>query len=146
MRRSVSPLATAVLTALLAGCSGGSNSSPPGGETDAGYTVIVGRNGVAFQPDGLDGGAFVVPAGQPVHWRFATSGWNVVSGTVVDGGCVPDNQFCSGVDLDGGVVNCAAAPLQLEATRFTHAFADAGTYTYFSAPQCPGAVGAVTVQ
>jgi len=146
MRRSILPLA--VLAALLARCSGSGGSSPPSGEADAGYTVIVGRNGVAFNPSGdaaADAG-FVVPVGQPVHWRFATSGWNVVSGTVVDGGCVPDNQFCSGVDLDAGTVDCTQAPLQLEASRWTHAFPDAGTYTYFSAPQCPDAVGVVTVR
>ena len=127
MRRSVSPLAAAVLAAaLLARCSGGGGSSPPSGETDAGYTVIVGRNGVAFDPNGdaaADAG-FVVPVGQPVHWRFATSGWNIVSGTVVDGGCVPDNQFCSGVDAGG---DCTTAPLQTAATRWTYTFADAGT-------------------
>jgi plastocyanin len=146
MRRSASPLAAAVLAAaLLAGCSS-SSSAPAPGETDAGYTVIVGRDGVPFQPGTADGG-IVVPVGQPVHWRFAVSGYNVVSGTVADGGCVPDNQFCSGVDLDGGVVDCSQAPLQPASSRWSHVFADAGTYTYFSAPQCAGTIqGTVTVQ
>jgi len=145
MRRTASPLAAAVLAAaLLARCSS-SSSAPAPGETDAGFTVIVGRDGVPFKPGTVDGG-MVVPVGQPVHWRFAVSGYNVVSGTVVDGGCVPDNQFCSGVDLDGGVVDCSQAPLQTASSRWSHAFADAGTYTYFSAPQCPAAQGVITVQ
>jgi plastocyanin len=148
MRRSFLPLAAAALAAgSLARCTS-SGSSPPPGETDAGYTVIVGRDGVAFQPDGIpdgiDGGLFTVPVGQPVHWRFATSGFNVVSGTVGDGGCVPDNQFCSGIDPDGGVVDCSQAPLQTASTRWTYTFADAGTYTYFSSPQC--VAGVVTVE
>jgi plastocyanin len=135
----------ALAAGLLAGCTSGSSPVVPG-EIDAGYSVIVGRDGIAFQPGAGDGG-LVVPVDTPVHWRFATSGYNVVSGTIVDGGCVPDNQFCSGVDLDAGAVDCSQAPLQLASSRWSHSFADAGTYTYFSTPQCQGQIqGVITVR
>jgi len=148
-RRLVALAATALAAGSLARCNS-SSTPPPPGEADSGYTFIVGRDGIPFQVDGAPDGGVVnqltVPVGQPVHWRFATSGFNVVSGTVGDGGCVPDNRFCSGVDLDAGTVDCSQAPLQTASTRWTYTFTAAGTYTYFSSPQCPEAQGAVVVQ
>lgn len=148
-------LALALVLALalpLAACSGSSPSTPAVAAPDAGQIVVVGQNGIPrFVTPGAAAGQedqVTVGAGGTVTWRFASTGYNVVSGNVIpggapDGGClaVPDGVFCSPDDqsCDGGV------PPQVVGSFYQRTFLDGGDYTYFNQPCIEGMTGVVHV-
>jgi plastocyanin len=97
------------------------------------YTVVVGQNGLTFSP-----GLLTIKAGDTVHWMWAASGHNVVSGS----GGVADGKFCSPKDMD-----CANAKTSNMGDTYDHRFAAAGTFPYFCAPHfAAGMTGTIKVQ
>jgi plastocyanin len=152
-RPRLAPALPVALALSLAGCSDPPVSTPVTLSPDAGQTVTVGQNGMPrFVAPGAAAGSeseATVTAGTTVTWRFATSGFNVISGVgspdggSPDGGCVPDGVFCSPNDqnCDGGV------PPQVAGSFYQRTFQDAGDYPYFSQPGClQGMTGVVHVQ
>ncbi len=121
----------------LAACSSSSPATPAAASPDK--IVVVGQNGMPrFVTPGAAPGEenqVTVTAGASVTWRFATTGYNVISGSAPDGGvpdagCVADGVFCSPNDqnCDGGV------PPQAVGSFYPHTFLDGGDYPYFSQP------------
>ncbi len=130
----------------LAACSGSSPTTPTIPAPDAGQTVVAGQNGMPrFVTPGAAAGEedqVTIGAGGTVTWRFAATGYNVISGGSPDGGCVPDGVFCSPNDqnCDGGV------PPQAVGSFYQRTFPDGGDYPYFSQPGClQGMTGVVHV-
>jgi plastocyanin len=152
-RPRLAPALPVALALSLAGCADPPAPTPVTLSPDAGRTVAVGQNGMPrFVTPGAAAGQenqVTIVAGATVTWRFATSGYNVVSGGGTpdggspDGGCVPDGVFCSPNDLncDGGV------PPQAAGAFYQRTFQAVGDYPYFSQPGCPqGMTGVVHVQ
>ncbi len=158
-RPRLAPALPVALALGLAGCSDPPAPTPVTLAPDAGRTVVVGQNGMPrFVTPGAPAGEenqVTIVAGVTVTWRFATSGYNVVSGSGTpdgglnpdggpspDAGCVPDGVFCSPNDqnCDGGV------PPQAAGSFYQRTFQDAGAYPYFSQPGCQqGMTGVVQV-
>jgi plastocyanin len=146
-RAATTVAAALALALLLSRCdsqSSSSSSSTPA--TDAGPTVaagVVDPAGFSFSPTDQ-----TVNVGDTVTWRFASSGHNVVSGTVAtDGGttCAPDGQFCSPSDA-----NCASAGLAPAGASYRHAFTTApgsgAPHVYFCTAHCATEKGTITVR
>ncbi len=146
-RPRLAPALPVALALGLAGCAEPSAPTPVTLSPDAGRTVVVGQNGMPrFVTPGAAAGEenqVTIVAGVTVTWRFATSGYNVVSGGgTPDAGCVPDGVFCSPNDQ-----NCVGAvPPQAAGSFYQRTFQDAGDYPYFSQPGClQGMTGVVQV-
>jgi plastocyanin len=146
-RPRLAPALPVALALSLAGCSEPPAPTPVTLSPDAGRTVAVGQNGMPrFVTPGAAAGEenqVTIMAGATVTWRFATSGYNVVSGGgTPDAGCVADGVFCSPNDQ-----NCAGAvPPQAAGSFYQRTFQDAGAYPYFSQPGClQGMTGVVQV-
>jgi plastocyanin len=139
------------LALTLTACSGSSPSTPAAAAPDAGQLVVAGQNGMPrFVTPGAAAGQedqVAVGAGGTVTWRFASTGFNVISGGspdggAPDGGCIPDGVFCSPNDqsCDGGV------PPQAAGSFYQRTFQTVGDYPYFSQPGCvQGMTGVVHV-
>ncbi len=105
-------------------------TTSPGPQT---RTVMVGRDGLTFTPASL-----AIHVGDTVHWVWASSGHNVVSG--MNGN--PDNRFCS--PRDG---NCGGAPLSNAGTTYDHVFTAPGAFPYYCAAHVAlGMTGTITVR
>ena len=135
-----------VLAVPLAACSSSSPSTPAVPAPDAGQLVVAGQNGMPrFVTPGAAAGQenqVTVGVGGTVSWRFASTGYNVISGGSAVAGCLPDGLFCSPNDqsCDGGV------PPQATGTFYQRTFLDGGDYPYFSQPGClQGMTGVVHV-
>lgn len=132
------PRLALALALPLAACSGSSPTTPAVAAPDGGRIVVVGQNGMPrFVTPGAAAGEedqVTVGAGGTVTWRFASTGYNVISRSGPDAGCVPDGVFCSPSDqnCDGGV------PLQMAGSLYQRTFLDGGDYSYFSQPGCDG--------
>lgn len=149
MLRARLGLSGVVLAAALSlvRCEGSRSSEAGPTSPDGGATVVVGQNGLPrFVAEGAVApheNEVTVSQGARVTWRFATSGFNVVSGGgSPDAGCVPDGLFCSPADQ-----NCTGAvPPQVAGSFYQHTFASQGDYAYFSNPGClQGMTGVVHV-
>lgn len=137
------------LAVPLAACSGSSPSTPVAPAPDGGQIVVVGQNGMPrFVTPGAAAGEadqVSVGVGGTVTWRFASTGYSVVSGVIdggPDAGCLADGVFCSPNDqnCDGGV------PPQPAGAFYQRTFLDGGDYGYFSQPGCTqGMTGVVHV-
>lgn len=129
---SVAVLCAAAALARCGGSKSGAGAAAPAGP---GTTVVAGWNGAPrFVTPGAapDAGAEVtVEVGRAVTWRFAVTGYNVISGGA-DGGCVADGLFCSPAD-----VGCTGpVPPQAAGSFYLRTFTAAGDYPYFSEPGC----------
>jgi plastocyanin len=144
--RAASTVAAALALALLLSRCDSQSPSSSTTATDAGPTVaagVLGPAGFSFGPTDQ-----TVNVGDTVTWRFATSGHNVVSGTVAtDGGatCAPDDQFCSPSDA-----SCASAGLSPAGASYRHAFTTAtgsgAPHDYFCTAHCATERGTITVR
>jgi plastocyanin len=141
------PLLASALALGLAGCSSSPSSSPAA--TSPNRIVVAGQNGLPrFVTPGAAAGEedqVAIIAGATVTWRFATTGYDVISGSYSpDAGCVPDGVFCSPNDQ-----NCAdagAVPPQAAGSFYQRTFQTVGDYPYFSQHGCPqGMTGVVHV-
>ena len=142
------PRLALALALPLAACSGSSPTTPAVAAPDGGRIVVVGQNGMPrFVTPGAAAGEedqVTVGAGGTVTWRFASTGYNVISRSGPDAGCVPDGVFCSPNDQ-----NCAdagAVPPQVAGSFYQRTFEAVGDYPYFSQHGCPqGMIGIVHV-
>jgi plastocyanin len=94
---------------------------------------MVGNGGLTFSPANL-----TIHAGETVHWVWASSGHNVVSGS----NGTADGRFCSPSDT-----SCGSAPLSNSGTTYDHTFTTPGTFPYYcSAHFLLGMTGTIFVQ
>lgn len=137
------PRLVLALALPLAACSGSSPTTPAAVAPDAGQMVAVAPNGMPrFVTPGAPAGEadqVTIGVGGTVTWRFATTGYNVISRGAPDAGCVSDGVFCSPNDqsCDGGV------PPQVAGSFYQRTFLDGGDYSYFSQPGCDGGMTGV---
>ena len=142
----LAPLCSA-LAFTAAACSESSTPAAATAAPDAGAIVAVAANGLPrFVTPGAAAGTesvVTINAGATVSWRFMATGYNVISGSGPDGGCVADGVFCSPDDQ-----GCTGSvPPQVAGSYYQRTFPDAGDYPYFSQPGCPqGMAGVVHVQ
>jgi plastocyanin len=106
-----------------------STTTAPGPEV---HTVMVGNAGFNFDPPAL-----AIHVGDTVHWMWASSGHNVVSGA----GGTADGRFCSPTDT-----TCAATPTSSAGATYDHTFSAPGTFPYFCSIHYPLMTGTIDVQ